>query len=34
MVVMPEGKKPLGKQRRRWENGITIDLREIGWSVD
>jgi hypothetical protein len=32
-VVMrkPEGKKPLGKPRRRWEDGIRMDLREIGW---
>jgi hypothetical protein len=25
------GKKPLGRQRRRWENGIRMDLMEIGW---
>jgi hypothetical protein len=33
MVLMgkPEGKRPLGRPRRRWENGIRIDLREIGW---
>jgi hypothetical protein len=31
----PEGKRPLGRPRRRWEDGIRIDLREIGWgSVD
>jgi hypothetical protein len=31
----PEGKRPLGRQRRRWEDGIRIDLSEIGWgSVD
>jgi hypothetical protein len=30
-----EGKKPLGRPRRRWENGIRMDLKEIGWgSVD
>jgi hypothetical protein len=27
----PEGKRPLGKPRRRWENNIRMDLREIGW---
>jgi hypothetical protein len=27
----PEGKRPLGKPRRRWEVNIKIDLREIGW---
>jgi hypothetical protein len=26
-----EGKKPLGRPRRRWEDGIRMDLREIGW---
>jgi hypothetical protein len=26
----PEGKRPLGRPRRRWEDGISIDLREIG----
>jgi hypothetical protein len=27
----PEGKRPLGRPRRRWEDGIRIDLREVGW---
>jgi hypothetical protein len=27
----PEGKRPLGRPRRRWENGIRINIREIGW---
>jgi hypothetical protein len=27
----PEGKKPLGRSRRRWEDRIKIDLREIDW---
>jgi hypothetical protein len=26
----PEGKRPLGRPRRRWEDEITIELREIG----
>jgi hypothetical protein len=26
-----EGKIPLGRPRRRWEDGIRMDLREIGW---
>jgi hypothetical protein len=30
LVGKPEGKRPLGRPRRRWENGIRIDLREIG----
>jgi hypothetical protein len=31
-VGKPEGKRPLGRQRRRWEVGIRIDLREISWA--
>jgi hypothetical protein len=28
-------KRPLGRPRRRWEDGIKMDLRKIGWeSVD
>jgi hypothetical protein len=30
LVGKPEGKRPLGRPRRRWEGGIRIDLREIG----
>jgi hypothetical protein len=26
----PEGKRPLGRRRRRWKDGIRMDLREIG----
>jgi hypothetical protein len=26
-----EGKKPLGRPRRRWENNIKMDLQEVGW---
>jgi hypothetical protein len=29
-VGKPEGKRPLGKPRRRWEDGIRMDLGEIG----
>jgi hypothetical protein len=31
LVGKPKGKRPLGRPRRRWENGIKMDLREIGW---
>jgi hypothetical protein len=31
LVGKPEGKRPLGRPSRRWENGIIMDLREIGW---
>jgi hypothetical protein len=30
LVGKPEGKTPLGRPRRRWEDGIRMDLREIG----
>jgi hypothetical protein len=30
-VGKPEGKRPLGRPRRRWEDNIKMDLREIGW---
>jgi hypothetical protein len=32
-VGKPEGKRPLGRSRRRWENNIKMDLRERGWEV-
>jgi hypothetical protein len=30
LVGKPEGKRPLGIPRRRWEDDIKMDLREIG----
>jgi hypothetical protein len=30
LVGRPEGKRPLGKPRSRWEDNIKMDLREIG----
>jgi hypothetical protein len=30
LVVKPEGKRPPGRPRRRWEDGVRMDLREIG----
>jgi hypothetical protein len=32
-VGKPEGKRPLGRPRRRWVDSIKIDLREIEWDV-
>jgi hypothetical protein len=29
LVGKPEGKRPLGRPRRRWEDGIRMDRREI-----
>jgi hypothetical protein len=31
LVGKPEGKRLLGRRRRRWMDNIKIDLREIGW---
>jgi hypothetical protein len=30
LVEKPEGKRPLGRPRHRWEDGIRMDLKEIG----
>jgi hypothetical protein len=30
-VGKPEGRRPLGRLRRRWEDNIKMDLREIGF---
>jgi len=30
LVGKPEGKKPLGRPRRRWEDNIKMDLQEVG----
>jgi hypothetical protein len=35
LVGKPEGRRPLGRPRRRWEDGVRMDLRETGLgSVD
>jgi hypothetical protein len=31
LVGKPEGKRPLGRLRRRWIDNIKMDLGEIGW---
>jgi hypothetical protein len=31
LVGKPKGKRSLERLRRRWEDGIGMDLREIGW---
>ena len=31
LVGKPEGRRRLGKPRRRWEDNIKMDLREVGW---
>jgi hypothetical protein len=30
-VGKPEGRRPLGRPRRGWEDNIKMDLREVGW---
>ena len=30
LVAKPEGKRPLGRPRRRWEDNIRVDLRQVG----
>jgi hypothetical protein len=31
LVGKPEGRRPPGRPRRRWEDNIKMDLREVGW---
>jgi hypothetical protein len=31
LMGKPEGKRPLGRPRRRWVDNIKMDLKEIGW---
>jgi hypothetical protein len=31
LVVKPEGRRPLGRTRLRWEDNIKMDLQEVGW---
>jgi hypothetical protein len=33
-VGKQEEKTPLGRPRRRWEDNIKMDVREIGWGLD
>jgi hypothetical protein len=35
LVGKPEGKRPLGRPRRRWEDNFKINFQEVGsWSMD
>jgi len=31
LVGKPEGKRPLGRPRHRWEGNIKMDLQEVNW---
>ena len=33
-VGKSEGKRPLARPRRRWEDNIKTDLQEVGWGID
>jgi hypothetical protein len=33
LVGRPEGKRPLGRPRRRWKDNIKMDLKELGWEA-
>jgi hypothetical protein len=33
LVWTPDGKRPLGSPRRRWENSIKMALQEVGWGA-
>ena len=34
LVGKPEGKRPLGRPRRRWEDNIRMDLQDVGGGGD
>jgi hypothetical protein len=33
LVGKPDGKRPLGRLRHRWEYNIKMDLKETGWAL-
>jgi hypothetical protein len=33
LLGKPQGKRPLGRPKRRWKVGIRMDVREIGWGI-
>ena len=34
LVGKPDGKRPLGRPRRRWDDNIKMDLQEVGGGMD
>jgi hypothetical protein len=34
LVGRPEGRRQLGRPRRRWENGIKMGIQKVGWGMD
>jgi hypothetical protein len=33
LVGKPKGKRPLGRPKHKWQDGIRMDLRETGWGM-
>jgi len=33
LVRKPDGKRPLGRSRHRWEDNIKMDLQEVEWGI-
>jgi hypothetical protein len=33
-VGIPDGRRPLGRPKRRWEGNIKMDLQEVGWGME
>jgi hypothetical protein len=33
LVGRPEGRRPLGRPRHRWEDNINMDFQEVGWDM-
>jgi len=34
LVGKPDGKRPLGRPRNRWEDNTKMHLKEVGWGMD
>jgi hypothetical protein len=34
LMGRPEGRRPLGRPKRRWEDTIKMALQEVGWGMD
>ena len=34
LMGRPEGKRPLGRPRCRWEDNIKMDLQKVGWGME
>jgi hypothetical protein len=34
LVGRPEGRRPLGRPKRRWKYNIKMDLQYVGWGVN